>query len=140
MRRVESKELERIKGVYILLIKINREIQIKVGSLGMIKFEKGVYAYIGSAQNNLKKRVERHLRRKKRMHWHIDYLLNNRNVKILKVFYKKADKTQECKIAKELNKNETSIKDFGCSDCKCKSHLFKIDNIKNILKLEMKEI
>ena len=140
MRKVESKELERIKGVYLLLIKISKEIQTKVGSLGMIKFDKGIYAYVGSAQNNLEKRVERHLRKKKRMHWHIDYLLNNRNVKILKVFYKKADKTQECKIAQELNKNETPIKSFGCSDCKCKSHLFKIKDIKNILKLEMKEI
>jgi Uri superfamily endonuclease len=140
MRKVESKELERIKGVYLLIIKTDRNLKLKIGSLGMIKFDKGIYAYVGSAQNNLEKRVERHLRKKKRMHWHIDYLLSNSNVKILKVVYKKANKTQECKIAKELNKNETSIKAFGCSDCKCKSHLFKIKDIKNILKLKMKEI
>ena len=128
-----------MKGVYILLIKINRVIQIKIGSLGTINFDKGIYTYVGSAQNNLEKRVERHLRKKKRMHWHIDYLLDNGNVKILKVFYKKADKNQECKIAQELNKNEISIKAFGCSDCKCKSHLFKIKNLSTIQKLKFNE-
>jgi len=128
-----------MKGVYILLIKINKEIQTKVGSLGTIKFDKGVYAYVGSAQNNLEKRVKRHLRKKKRMHWHIDYLLNNGNVKILKVFYKKANRTPECKTAKKIRKLGIPIDNFGCSDCKCKSHLSKIKTLLTIQKLNFKE-
>jgi len=129
-----------MKGVYILLIKINKKIQEKIGSLGKINFNKGIYAYVGSAQNNLEKRIQRHKTKNKKMRWHIDYLLNNKSSKILKVFYKKDGKEEECRIAKKLSKNEKPILEFGCSDCKCKSHLFKIKNIKNILRLGMKEL
>jgi len=128
-----------MKGIYILIIKINRDVKVKIGSLGRIKFTKGFYVYVGSAQNNLEKRILRHLSKHKKIKWHIDYLLNNKNIEIFQVFYKKANKTQECKIAKELNKTEIPIKDFGCSDCKCKSHLFKIKDLTTIKKLNFKE-
>lgn len=54
-----------MKGIYILLISITRDISVSVGALGNKDFHKGLYAYVGSAQNNLEKRVERHLRRSK---------------------------------------------------------------------------
>ena len=117
-----------MKGIYILLIKISKNMQEKIGSLGRIKFDKGIYAYVGSAQNNLEKRISRHLLKNKKKFWHIDYLLNNTAVKILKIFYKKMGKLEECKIAKKLSKTEYLIPNFGCSDCDCKSHLFRIKN------------
>jgi len=129
-----------MKGIYILLIKINKNIQEKIGSLGRIKFDKGTYVYIGSAQNNLEKRISRHLSRNKKKFWHIDYLLNNTAVKILKIFYKRAGRPEECKIAKNLSKSSHFIPNFGCSDCNCKSHLFKIKNLNNILRLGVKEL
>jgi len=129
-----------MKGVYILLIKINKKIEEKIGSLGKIKFDRGIYAYVGSAQNNLEKRIQRHKAKNKKLRWHIDYLLNNKSAEIFKVFYKKARKQEECKIAKKLSKTEKTIPKFGCSDCNCKSHLLKIKNMKNILKLKMKEL
>ncbi|MCD6476680.1 MAG: GIY-YIG nuclease family protein [Candidatus Aenigmarchaeota archaeon] len=129
-----------MKGIYILLIRISKNIQVKIGSLGKINFNKGIYAYVGSAQNNLEKRVQRHKAKNKKLRWHIDYLLNNKFVKIIKIFYKNSGKKEECKIAKKLNKTEKPILNFGCSDCKCKSHLFKIKNMKNILRLGMKEL
>jgi len=129
-----------MKGIYILLIKINKNTQEKIGSLGRIKFDKGTYAYIGSAQNNLEKRILRHLSRNKKKFWHIDYLLNNTAVKILKIFYKRAGRPEECKIAKNLSKSGHFIPNFGCSDCNCKSHLFKIKNLNNILRLGVKEL
>ena len=129
-----------MRGIYILLIKINEKIQEKIGSLGRIEFDKGIYAYVGSAQNNLEKRIQRHKVKNKKVRWHIDYLLNHKSVKILKVFYKKAGKEEECKIARKLTKTESMILNFGCSDCKCKSHLFRIKDMQNILKLGMKEI
>ena len=129
-----------MKGVYILLIKINGKIQEKIGSLGRIDFDKGIYAYVGSAQNNLEKRIQRYILKNKAKRWHIDYLLSNKSVKILKMFYKKARKQEECKIAKKLSKTESIIPNFGCSDCECKSHLFEIKNMKNVLKLGVKEL
>jgi len=117
-----------MRGVYILIILITRNIKIKVGALGEIKFAKGVYAYVGSAQNNLEKRIERHLKKNKKKFWHIDYLTANKFVKIVKVFYKLAKKSEECRTAEKLRKTEIPIKNFGCSDCNCESHLFKIEN------------
>jgi len=37
-----------MKGIYILLIRISKNIQVKIGSLGKINFNKGIYAYVGS--------------------------------------------------------------------------------------------
>ena len=79
----------------------------------------------------------KHLKPRKKKFWHIDYLLENKNVKIKDVFYKKAAKKQECTIAKKLSKIGKGIENFGSSDCKCKSHLFKIkqDFIENLDKI-----
>ena len=129
-----------MKGVYVLVINVSKDIQEKIGGLGIIKFPKGTYAYVGSAQNNLEKRVTRHRSKKKKMFWHIDYLLNNEFANVTKVFCKKAGKSEECEIANNLNKTENIIPKFGCSDCRCKSHLFRIDELKNILNLGVEEL
>lgn len=127
------------KGIYVLVILISRNITINVGALGVVRFKKGFYAYVGSAQNHLEKRVERHFKKGKRKFWHIDYLLDDDAAKILKVFYKEGVKSEECKIAKEIGKEGMLIKGFGSSDCSCKSHLFKIDNY-DFLKELMHEV
>jgi Uri superfamily endonuclease len=116
-----------MKGIYVLLISIAKNISVSVGALGDKSFQEGLYAYVGSAQNNLEKRVERHLRRVKRKFWHIDYLLSNRQTEILRVFYRRAGRLEECRIAEKLGEVATPIGGFGSSDCKCKSHLFRIE-------------
>ena len=118
-----------MKGAYCLVIELKKYSSIKIGSLGRIKFRKDLYCYVGSALNNIEKRVQRHLSKKKKLHWHIDYFLINKNTSIKKVFYKESNKREECKIARFVLKNSTnSIVGFGCSDCSCKSHLFLIKN------------
>ena len=112
----------------MLIIQVDKDVGVNVGALGNLRFEKGVYAYVGSAQTNLEKRINRHLRKKKRKFWHIDYLLDNDAIKIASVFFKKATKAEECKIAKVIGERSEPIADFGCSDCKCKSHLFQLKN------------
>lgn len=129
-----------MKGVYVLNISVSRNIKPEIGALGKISFEKGLYTYVGSAQNNLEKRVARHLSRDKKLRWHIDYLLDSGASRITKVFYKEAGKTEECRLARALGQTEIPVPRFGCSDCRCSSHLFKLDNINNIEKLEMKEL
>lgn len=128
-----------MKGSYLLVIKKENDSIIQIGKLGEIDFKKGYCLYVGSALNGLEQRIQRHLRKDKITHWHIDYLLEY--AKIVDVFYKEKDTREECFIAKKLDEKLPSIPGFGCSDCNCKSHLFygKYDEIKNIIeRLNMK--
>lgn len=111
-----------MKGSYLLLIKLEKDSIISIGKQGNKQLNKGYYIYVGSALNRLEQRIQRHLRKQKKMHWHIDYLL--RHAKITNIFYKENTVREECNIAKTLEKTLSSIPGFGCSDCRCKSHLF----------------
>ena len=119
-----------MKGIYVLIIRVAEDISVDVGALGKRVFPKGLYAYVGSAQTNLEQRVKRHLRSEKRKFWHIDYLLDNPAAKIIKVFFKEAEKAEECEIAKFFGERSESVAGFGCSDCNCISHLFHIEKYK----------
>lgn len=120
-----------MKGSYCLIINIKKDTEIKIGrKLGIINFKKGCYVYVGSAMNCLESRVKRHLSDNKKKHWHIDYLLLNKNSEIEKVYTKESGEKLECEIAKKIIENEESIADFGCSDCKCHSHLIYFKNSK----------
>ena len=111
-----------MKGSYTLIIELKKSQKTKIGAIGIINFNRGYYAYVGSAMNNLDKRIERHLRSRKKIKWHIDYFL--RRGKIVKVIKKESKKREECRIAKKLSKKFPDIPKFGSSDCCCKSHLF----------------
>ncbi|MFB6089231.1 MAG: DUF123 domain-containing protein, partial [Candidatus Aenigmatarchaeota archaeon] len=45
---------------------------------------------------------------------------------IVDVTKKKGPKDLECETAERLSKVGEPVKDFGCSDCKCDSHLYKV--------------
>ena len=111
-----------MKGCYILIIELKENITIQIGKIGNKLFKKGFYAYIGSALNGLEHRINRHLRKEKKIRWHIDYILQHG--KIIKIFYKENDKKEECSVAKKFDGELLSISNFGSSDCKCNSHLF----------------
>jgi Uri superfamily endonuclease len=79
-----------------------------------------------SGSSTLNNRVKRHvsLSSTKKIHWHIDYLLENENSLITRVFLIPSNQKLECKISQELfNLSNSNIKSFGSSDCNCKSHL-----------------
>ena len=89
---------------------------------------KGYYYYSGSAQKNLKQRIERHRRKEKTIRWHIDYLTTHPQVQITNVFvFENAEKKFECELIsllKDKSALTNSIKGFGNSDCKtCDTHL-----------------
>lgn len=113
-----------MRGICCLLISVRKDSVMEVGPLGQLEFRKGAYCYVGSAQNGLEARVRRHLSKKKRpLFWHVDYLLADRSVSVKEVFCKLgAGKEEECKTARKMT--GTPIENFGCSDCKCASHLF----------------
>lgn len=124
-----------MKGSYILVIQLKEDQKIQIGKLSRIHFSKGLYVYIGSALNGLEQRLNRHLRKGKKNHWHIDYLLKHGNV--IDIFYNESNGKEECNYAKKFEEKLLPILNFGSSDCKCKSHLF-YGNINDILSVTQK--
>lgn len=128
-----------MKGTYILVIFIPEDIKISVGSLGTIPFKEGYYFYVGSAMGvsgsaTLINRVKRHVLppEKKKIHWHIDYLVQNENSLITKIILIPSSQRLECIIAQEIGSiSDDIIENFGSSDCNCKSHLLYLKNLTN---------
>ena len=111
-----------MKGSYVLLIELPKEQVITLGNRQAIQFPCGYYAYVGSAMGGFKPRLNRHLKGNKRPHWHIDYLLQQASITDI-ILCETKDRI-ECAIAQALSHQLDSIPAFGCSDCRCRSHLF----------------
>ena len=60
-------------GVYVMVMHLDHDLDLEIGSKGIMHFKSGYYMYVGSAKANLTKRIERHKRKRKKMHWHLDY-------------------------------------------------------------------
>ena len=110
------------KGVYVLILKMSEPRKIKIGSLGEREYSAGFYAYVGSAMGGLEGRIGRHLRKEKRLRWHIDHLLQFAEV-VQVMTLETGQKGGECLIAQGL-KGFPVMKGFGSSDCRCPGHLF----------------
>ena len=106
---------------YQLAIDIPRAVRVKIGRLGPLEFPAGCYLYTGSALRGLEARVRRHLSRTKRLHWHIDYLLDTPGVQITGVSTFEAP---ECAVNRRTA-GAIVVEGFGSSDCAsgCGSHL-----------------
>jgi sugar fermentation stimulation protein A len=111
------------RTTYILIAYLPEKRKIKVGRLGKITFEPGLYFYVGSGGRSPSKRLARHARRRKRKFWHIDYLTVNSRVIGALVF--EHEESLECKLADALAGAYAPVPGFGASDCKCRSHLFR---------------
>ncbi|RLG02180.1 MAG: GIY-YIG nuclease family protein, partial [Thaumarchaeota archaeon] len=72
-----------MRGVYLLLLMVGRDLKIRIGSLGVVEFKRGYYVYVGSGQRYLEKRIQRHKKKIKRVKWHIDYLTTNSDVRVI---------------------------------------------------------
>lgn len=111
------------RGVYFLVLQVEKAIHIPVGRIGSPVLKPGWYVYVGSARANLHQRIARHLRRRKKIHWHIDHL-TTASVKV-KAFPIATMKALECPLAGDIaSLAESLVPGFGCSDCSCHSHLF----------------
>ena len=119
------------KGIYILAMQLVGERNITVGRLGTFNFPSGYYIYVGSAMSGFAGRINRHLKRKKRMRWHIDYFLEVADLLWVDL-YETEDTTDECRLCAQVAqlKGAAIIADrFGASDCRCKSHLYYFENL-----------
>ena len=113
-------------GAYLLVIHRSTATRREVGSLGELELPAGYYVYVGSGRRNLTARVKRHLRRRKRIHWHVDHLtLDADKVTAHPIF---TDRDIECDLAGRIRavaaaEDGTVISGFGSSDCTCPGHL-----------------
>jgi len=124
-----------MKGIYILILKIDKEIKTDVGKMGKITFKKSFYAYVGSAMSGIH-RLKRHLENLKEgsvknKHWHIDFIIPYCKP-VGWVFAECSDSDKEKELAIYLSKNFDYIKGFGSSDSPAPSHLFKTPNIEKL--------
>jgi len=111
------------QGSYLLLLRLDKGRRIQVGSLGTFAFRRGWYVYVGSAMRNLSARIARHARRRKKLHWHIDYL-RNEAVEVIALPIRSSLR-QECDVAQALaDVLHPEPAGFGSSDCDCPTHLF----------------
>lgn len=112
---------------YQLLIRVEAPVRVAVGRLGTFDFPAGDYVYTGSATRNLEARIARHLARKKKLHWHIDYLLAAPGVTVYQV---RRLATPECEVNRRQI-GEIVTPGFGSSDCRagCGSHLKRLGDV-----------
>ena len=113
-------------GCYVIIYILSAPTDDQDDRLGLLHFEPGAYAYVGSARRNLRKRVERHISLEKRDRWHIDYFSKKAAFQEAWCVYTEAD--LECELAQHLRaSSQAEVKSFGCSDCRCTSHLLRFD-------------
>ncbi|MHB9301413.1 GIY-YIG nuclease family protein [Thermofilum pendens] len=118
------------KGIYILLIVLKSDAKLSSISGKEVTLRAGIYLYLGSAKGpgGLRARVSRHLRREKRVHWHIDRLLAAPGASVAYVVYGETH-LPECVLTRPLEELgcRHPLPGFGSSDCKhgCTSHLLE---------------
>jgi Uri superfamily endonuclease len=114
------------KGIYCLVFE-NQACRLEIGNKGELSFPAGFHIYVGSALGpGGLKRVARHIdfsRNKDRNpRWHVDYLHLNPAFRLVSAVCALTSTRLECELACRIGGD--SVPGFGCTDCKCNSHLF----------------
>ena len=121
-------DIPKTPGAYLLLIRLDKQIELEISRWRGHVLSPGWYVYSGSANGpgGLKARVGRHLRKGKRRHWHVDHLTENA-AEIL-VHYRIGG--QECELLRDFGQKcdfDYPVAGFGASDCRnCVSHLIHL--------------
>ncbi len=114
------------KGTYVLFVTFEQDININVGAKGHHLFKAGTYCYVGSAMAGIDQRLRRHLAHEKCLKWHIDYL----TVKCdrSEAWESYPDFIPECDLGHLIEEcgGIPEMEGFGCSDCGCRTHLFRV--------------
>ncbi len=110
-------------GAYGLVLWCRTAVRVRVGALGLVALRPGWYCYVGSARSGLRARLARHLRTvRKRAHWHIDYV--RRRTRPVALLVWEGEEADECALSDAVAAlADGSVEGFGCSDCRCASHL-----------------
>ncbi|MBT98576.1 MAG: endonuclease III [Dehalococcoidia bacterium] len=123
-----------------MVLRLPSRRRIAVGKLGVVSFPRGYYIYFGSALGGLRARTARHLRPDKKLHWHADYL--SAEAPWSQVWEMADGQRWECEWAKEASALTESTRGithpapgFGSSDCKCLTHLIRVNYPQEVRKL-----
>ena len=125
------------EGCYYLLIELRNPTRLRHPRFAEKPFPAGFYVYTGSGKGNLLHRVTRHLTRKHRKRWHIDYLLESPDARILDVIVLPGREIRECLANREVGRMPGAVavqKGFGASDCRaggrrCPAHLYRFESL-----------
>jgi len=123
--------LRPVAGTYIVWLYLDRARRIRVGSLGVVTFEPGHYAYVGSAfgPGGIRARLGRHFRRHKKTRWHIDYLSRVGLIQAAWVSYGSQRLEHHwAGVLQGLPGARLPVARFGASDCRCRTHLTGFSN------------
>ena len=101
-----------------------------------IPMEKAFYLYVGSAKRGLKRRLARHMKKRKKCFWHIDYITCRADAVVRAIYLAPAPECETFRIVSQLG--TIFGPKLGSSDCKCPSHFVKLspldlDGLKNWL-------
>jgi Uri superfamily endonuclease len=125
----DTNELPAVPGAYVLIMESKLPIKVTIGSLTETTLPPGRCAYAGSARGpgGIRARVNRHLRKDKKPHWHIDQVTASADISEIRT-YPDGD---ECRLVATLMAQPRAhhpIAGFGSSDCRnCASHFVALD-------------
>ena len=114
-----------MRGSYFLVIRLDEKKTVRTRAK-TFELSPGYYVYVGSAMNSLEKRVARHFRREKRLHWHIDYLL--KEAKLLRAYLIPSEVKLEEELSKEVSRFGEPVEGFGAGDVKVSTNLYRFDD------------
>jgi len=117
------------KGCYHLIIELRKRANVCHRKFSETPFPPGFYIYTGRARKNLLQRVARHLTKKHRKMWHIDYLLASPYARIVDGIVMVQREGGECIANREVGTMAGAAvvaRGFGSSDCRCgcPAHLY----------------
>jgi Uri superfamily endonuclease len=118
-------EIPAVSGAYVLVLEISKKLGLTIPRFRGVTVMPGLYAYAGSARGpgGIQARCRRHLRKSKKLHWHVDHLTSQaRRIQVAAVV-----DGNECDLRASLQAQtpcEFPVPGFGSSDCPhCPSHL-----------------
>ena len=86
--------------------------------------KRGIYIYVGSAKRGMQARLARHVRKEKKLFWHIDFVTSRPDVTVKAIFLSSG---KECATLTEIsNLGVLFGRRLGASDCTCPSHFVHI--------------
>lgn len=132
-----GEEMQAETGTYALVLESRSWQKVQIGRWREIEIQPGYYVYIGSAfgPGGVQARVARHFRTDKKQHWHIDFL--RAQLTPLGAWVSHGLGRLEHSWAGTLAGlgGFTPVAGFGCSDCRCHSHLFHTHELGNLASL-----
>lgn len=118
-------------GCYVLLLAVEGPVRVGARTFSGV-VGPGLYAYIGSAGGpvGLRARILRHLRRRKRVWWHVDWLTSSEHSRVVGVAYCESPAHGppcEARAARCMgSKGYRPVRGFGSTDDpEAESHLYR---------------